>query len=258
MFSKGKTRKDTTLNKTQLARQQSSYLTSAVALAISSVVYIFLIGFVNWVKPGLIPFSFWELWDTRGTLVDWLRAGLPLFIWGGGITLIASLLTRNSRDENRNAESLFAGDVAKSFAAGLLEEVVYRWLLFYVSFASVALVNWLFFGFAGLGIAQWFQIHLLGPLANWATLGYLSALVNNPTNWLLGAALLASNAAFRDGHKYQGWFGLLNSWFGGMFFFWLVFTYGLWAAIVVHATYDIIVFAVRYGDRVLERAAGHR
>lgn len=213
-----------------------------------------MIGFINWVKPGLIPFGFWDLWATKGGIGDWLSAGLPFFIWGGGFSFVVLRFTKNKREDNDRAEELLVGDVAKSFAAGLLEEIVYRWLYFYVCFAMVALTNWLILGFAGFGLVQWVHVNGFGPTADWATFGHLSRYVNDPANWLLGAALLASNASFRDGHKYQGLIGLINSWFLGMFFFWLVFTYGLWAAIVVHAVYDVVVFTVLYIDRVLERA----
>jgi hypothetical protein len=42
-----------------------------------------------------------------------------------------------------------------------------------------------------------------------------------------------------------------------MFFFYLMFTYGLVAAIVVHFLYDALIFFVRYLDEVIERAQGN-
>ena len=66
----------------------------------------------------------------------------------------------------------------------------------------------------------------------------------HPSSWAVGAAVISANAFFRDGHKYQGILGVLNSWFAGMFFFWMMFAHGLWAAMVVHFTYDVVVFTV--------------
>lgn len=55
---------------------------------------------------------------------------------------------------------------------------------------------------------------------------------------------------------YLGWFGFINSWFIGLYFFCLTFTFGLIAAIVVHVTYDVLIFVIRYLDRVIERSRG--
>ncbi len=80
-------------------------------------------------------------------------------------------------------------------------------------------------------------------MANWASLHYLQEYFSHATGWAIGAAMLAANAKFRDGHKYQGMLGWINSWFMGLYFFWLMFNYGLPAAIVVHIVYDIVCFA---------------
>lgn len=109
----------------------------------------------------------------------------------------------------------------------------------------------------GANVPEYLQVHLFGPVANFFTLGLLSDQLTNPANWAIGAAIIASNGFFRDGHKYLGWFGFLNSWFIGMFFFYLMFTYGLPAAILVHFIYDFLIFTVRYVDEAIERAQGN-
>ena len=120
----------------------------------------------------------------------------------------------------------------------------------------LAILNWIFFGFAGLGLIELLQVHILGPIANWATLGLLERYIDNPANWLIGAALMSSNSMFRNGHRYLGWFGFINSWFIGMFMFYLLFKYGLVACIVVHFVYDLLIFFVRYVDKFIERSFG--
>ncbi|HMO22056.1 MAG TPA: hypothetical protein PKC98_13950, partial [Candidatus Melainabacteria bacterium] len=70
--------------------------------------------------------------------------------------------------------------------------------------------------------------------------------------------LISANSRFRDGHKYQGFLGWVNSWFLGMVFFYMTLTYGLVAAIAVHFLYDMIIFLVIYIDMVIERARGRR
>jgi hypothetical protein len=41
-----------------------------------------------------------------------------------------------------------------------------------------------------------------------------------------------------------------------MYFFYLMFTFGLVAAIVVHLVYDVLIFTIRYLDQLQERARG--
>lgn len=98
--------------------------------------------------------------------------------------------------------------------------------------------------FVGLppGIPEWFHVHVWGPLANITTGGHLQEYLFHPSGFAVGAALLYSNAFFRDGHKHIGLFGYVNSWFLGMFFFYLMLNYGLPAAILVHFVYDLAVF----------------
>jgi len=102
--------------------------------------------------------------------------------------------------------------------------------------------NFLFFGFLGFGIPEWIHMHVWGPLANWTTFHQLESYIFNENSWTVGAAMLYSNAFFRDGHKYQGLFGVISSWFMGMYFFWIMFHYGLVAAIVIHFLYDFAIF----------------
>lgn len=104
-----------------------------------------------------------------------------------------------------------------------------------------------------VGIPELFHLHVWGPLADWTTFGYLHPWIFHKTGWIIGAAMLSSNAFFRDGHKYQGLFGVINAWFAGMFFFWLMWNHGLLAAILVHFTYDFIIFAFAAARQGIQR-----
>jgi len=123
--------------------------------------------------------------------------------------------------------------------------------------SAVFLNNWIISS-VGAHVPEYLQVHVFGPIANWFTLGLLESWLLTPSLWHIGAGMLAANGAFRDGHKYLGLIGFLNAWFIGMFFFYLMFTYGLVAAIVVHFLYDALIFFVRYLDEVIERAQGNR
>jgi hypothetical protein len=227
--------------------QGESYLKAAfTGLIVVAIVQAF------W--PEFLPYKLSDFWKAQGSIMDWLWAGLPIFIWGTGVTAVLSLLTRNSKKENDNAELLFAGDVLISLWAGFMEEICFRWLIFLNAIVGMKVVNFLFFGWLGFGIAEWFQIHVFGWLANLATLGYLQTVLTNPETWAVGAGLLSANALFRNGHKYLGPIGFVNSWFIGMYMFFLLFNYGLWACILVHFLYDLLIFAVRFVDRAVERA----
>ncbi len=196
--------------------------------------------------PWAIPLSSTELWTSKGTVSEWLWLGLPFFAWAAGVNVLFGFTRRLSRRQSREHDpwiSLLAG-LFVSARAGLLEEVGFRWLIFLPAVATVRLTNYLFFGFAGFGLEEWFHLHVWGPIADLTTFGYLSDWIYDTDTWAVGAAMLYSNAFFRDGHKYQGLLGFVNSWFIGMFLFFLALNYGLPAAILVHFLYDVVCFTV--------------
>ena len=63
--------------------------------------------------------------------------------------------------------------------------------------------------------------------------------------------MISANIAFRDGHKYQGPFGLINSWYLGLVFLYATVNYGLWTAVCVHALYNTEIALIRYVMRKL-------
>lgn len=222
-------------------RKRRNYLASAF-------LSIFTIAIFQALWPGTIPFGTFAVWKTTGAIGDWLAAGWPILAWGFGIQSLILLFSQQRRfmsdpfDEASPLDILKAGAVI-SLWAGVMEEISFRWLIFYSQIVWLKIVNFLFFGFLGLGLACFFQVHLFGPIADFTTFGGLHGWLFSPSGWAVGAAMLGTNAFFRDGHAYQGWFGLLNSWFGGMFFFWMMFSFGLPAAILMHVLYDLVVFS---------------
>ncbi len=199
--------------------------------------------------PDLIPLDTWSLWDSKGTNIgDWMKVAWPIFAWGIGVNILFTFIRSNDRGfdgfrhyEPDGMEIWIKGGLI-SLWAGITEEIAFRWLIFLSAIATVRFGNFLFFGWAGFGLPEWFHSHAWGPLANWSTFDQLEPYIFSEHGWAVGAALLYSNAFFRDGHKYQGLFGVLNSWFCGMFFFWVTFNYGLLAAIVIHVLYDFAIF----------------
>ena len=170
---------------------------------------------------------------------------------------MASIFTKNHWRENVYAEEYLRQGFWVSARAGVFEEIIFRWIFFYALIPWITLVNWLFLGFAGLDVLKWLFEHVLGPVANFATLGKLAPYLAGGASWAVGSALLSANGMFRNGHKYLGLFGFINSWFIGMFLFYIMFRYGLPVAIAVHFLYDLLIFVIRYLDAVIERARGH-
>lgn len=100
---------------------------------------------------------------------------------------------------------------------------------------------------------KWFYEVLWLPLADFTSFGKMHAILYQPYSWTLGAAVVSVNCLFRDGHKYQGWLGYINSWFLGLVFFWMMFTYGLVAAMAAHFLYNFLIYAVHAAERLLPR-----
>ena len=78
-----------------------------------------------------------------------------------------------------------------------------------------------------------------------AAITQMPILPSGGDNWtylLYVGAVLWSNAKFRDGHKYQGPSGMLNSYIIGIYMFYVAFTHGLLYAIVLHVLFDMTIF----------------
>ncbi len=200
-----------------------------------------------------IPFEFFDVWDMHGTgLMDWALVGLPPVIWG--IVVTVAFCAYRGAPTIENPKLFLKGGILVSLWAGVTEEIAFRWILFYGSFLGAHILNFCFFGFLGFGFLEWFYLNVAGPVANFFTYGFLEEYLFMPEYWLVGSAILISNGFFRDGHKYQGLFGLVNSWFLGMYFFYVMFNYGLLAAILIHFMYDLVIFGSNLAISTLEKS----
>jgi len=212
-------------------------------------------GTIKYFFPSSIPFDFFQLWHTTGSVSDWMFASWPILTWAVVVTLIASAVTRNSRLENIHAETFLERGLWVSLRAGVMEEIVFRWLLLMTGIVGAKVGDWLLGGeFFNHGLVWVIYTYILAPVADFTSFGLLHSVLGAGAVWSVAAGVIIANRKFRDGHKYLGWFGFLNSWFIGLYFFYLTFTFGLVAAIVVHFTYDALIFTIRYLDRVIERA----
>ena len=96
-------------------------------------------------------------------------------------------------------------------------------------------------------------IHLFNPIAN--------IMMRKSMNEELygygpavGVAIMIVNVEFRNGHASQGLLGMILTWFFGMIMFWMVFNFGLFAAILCHVLYDLAIDVVGAIDSTVELA----
>lgn len=201
-----------------------------------------LVGVLKLAWPTIIPFGFWDMWTSKGPFWTSLLSVWPLFVWAIGLTVVGFMFGNRPSGYDIASDLLIKG-VASGAFAGVFEEISYRWLLFYLSLIVVPVLDWLFLGFAGLHIVHWMYMSVLCPIADFFTLGYLHQYLGGSMGWIVAAGIISTNTDFRDGHKYLGTIGYINSWFGGMFLFWIVFNHGLLVAIAAHFLYNFLVNA---------------
>ena len=204
--------------------------------------------FVGIFCPEKTTIGIWKWWVPVGNPFDWIKAAWPIFLWGMGFTFIASASTKNKLEDNLNAEENFKNNIQKSILAGVFEEILFRWLFFLAFIIYHKMVNWMTFG-----LIEWLYLNIVCHIANWLSLTLMSDYIFFEGDWAVGAALIMANGLFRDGHRYLGIVGIINSWVIGLFFFYLFFTHGLIACIVVHTLYDLGIFVIHYIDAVIER-----
>lgn len=238
----------TTNKKGQKAQKTLVYW---VSVAISS--FLFLL-FFKWLFPSLSPFGTFDFWKENQVWAG-LKAAWPIFAWGCGITAWTAFTTLNKRSVNHDAEDILIGGIIVSTIAGVMEEIVFRWIIFLWSIIALQISNFILFGFMGFGLVELLHNYIFGAVVNFVTFGKMEWLIFD-MGWAVGAAALLANAKFRSGHAYLGWFGLINSWIIGFFLFWIMFNYGLLTAIIVHFFYDLFLYLIRYIDAAIERHFG--
>lgn len=203
---------------------------------------------IKGVWPSLIPFDMFQFWTFQGTIKEVFAKSWPLLVWGIALNTPFLLLRDSDSDAQDNAELYYFYGSLLSVWAGVVEEICFRWILFYSEIVGFKCIGALF-----LGLPYLLYGYVIGPVANFFTLGYLGPYLFGSWGWAVGAAIIGSNGKFRDGHTYQGPLGVINSWFCGMYFFYLMFTHGLLAAMLIHFLFDFFVFTLEYITNVIRR-----
>ena len=208
-------------------KSPGEYLGKYMVIAIVSLPILCLF---KWIWPDCLPFNVFEPWY-KWNILGGILASWPIFLW----VILVNLVSSPGKTD------LVVG-FAESAAAGLIEEPVFRWVIFYTEIILAKIFNWLLFGWLAecLELPRLFYWYIVGPCANLATLHFMEWLLYDQ-GWAVGAGTIAAVASFRNGHEYLGIFGTINSWYIGLFLFYIMFSYGLPAAIVVHFAYDYLI-----------------
>lgn len=102
----------------------------------------------------------------------------------------------------------------------------------------------------------WFYENIVFWFMSLISFGYLDSILYNPNfPFLFIAAAITANAKFRDGHKYQGPVGYINSWIIGFVMIHIMMFHGLLVAIIAHAIYDLSFDVLRLLTRSIRRVA---
>ena len=216
---------------------------------------LIIIGFTFLINSDAIPYKFFHFWKIEGGLLEAIKHSWVIFLYGILINLWISTNRQQSHEELRTAEDLLLGGTMVSVWAGVVEEICFRWIIFYGVMCTLQLLNFFFFGWLGFGLLDFIYSWALVPVADFARFEYLQPQLKSEFGWFVGAAIISSNGRFREGHAYQGFRGYVASWFLGMFFFWIMFNYGLLEAIVVHFLYDFLIFFTVYLVLVVKRSS---
>ena len=211
---------------------------TAIYLVMFSIAFV-IYGVVSLFWGDHMLMSFSDLWQPNASISAGLGRVWFIFAWAAVTTFgVGLVLLRRGEPRKQEPTTAVWRGAWLSLNAGFFEELIWRWMAFFVAMVFLPAANWLTFGFV-----KWLYTAALIPLANWVTLGALQPQLTGHANWIFGAAVISANARFRNAHRGK-FFRYVNSWFLGMVFFWLMFNYGLMAAIVAHILYDLIILAV--------------
>lgn len=204
----------------------------------------FILLFLYWWWPSIFPFGLYDfwIWDSE-KIIDGVKFAWPIFLWGFSVTLLTILLGGRLNASDR--ELTMSKSILYSVMAGVLEETIFRWIVFYLAIPGVYLGAFLFFGWISesLELGRLFYWYIVAPVINFFSLETMDWMLYDK-GWAVGAAIVGANTKFRDEHKYLGWGGYVNSFVIGFWLFSIMFHYGLPAAIFVHFLYDLIIFGM--------------
>ncbi|MDP4008477.1 MAG: hypothetical protein Q8P68_04780 [Candidatus Peregrinibacteria bacterium] len=262
-----------------MENQKSGCLKSAAGFLSFSTCILLVAMAIKHFFPNSIPVDVFFVWKLKGSLAQWIIAVIPVLFMGlmtniltgcwsefrsasrshfvrvrknrsaGGGMFIKPLPIHFVEDEPNEEGEVNQKKVARvdpifiltngfltSVVSGVTEEVIFRWLLLLDAMPVILVLN-----FVTFGLLENLQVHLLGPIANVLTFGYLEEFIFFKDGWQFGFALFWSALQFKSGHNYQQWLARTSSWFFGMYMFGLTMTFGLPIAIAAHFLCNMLI-----------------
>lgn len=170
----------------------------------------------------------------------WLPVSAALVGWVVFLNGLLGFARRNVPPTPEEQRPMLAAGLAVSLAAGVVEELYFRFILF------LAAAVWVFWLDALLGGAlSWVQLQVVGPVFDVLTFRLLHGWLFHPAGFHVGLAVVLANRSFRRDHEGQGWFNVLNAAVLGFALFGVMVGGGLWAGMLTHVVYDAAMFATR-------------
>jgi hypothetical protein len=249
------------------AREAIAWLPCGCCLLYMLSFIVVLLAPLFW--PSWVPFSLMHYWFWNGTLPEIALDALPLFLAGGGATLLLILVARRRifaylEDHtstwvpsnllsmlplvNWNIRTPYVARsgvhlvrstfwlTLKSLFEALTKTIFSLWLFFYGYCIALGLLNLLSFG-----LVQWLYLNALRPVGDILTLHLLHPYLYQGT-WVIGAAIVGFPPYWPHRNYFRDlpfWF--LLSWLPDMFLFLLVLRHGLFPTLVVYAFYYLLI-----------------
>jgi len=232
----------------------SKYLPNIISL-IYIVLILPILLIIPLIFPTAIELPLFYYWQYEGILNGFFESW-PIFVWAFVITSFSLIFSDQDTLKRLNilyvkysddGSSLFKCFI-DSLLIGIVEEIYYRWLSFYLNILTTKITNFFLFG-----ICRYFYLYIEAPLTNIIFFNKLRWLLYDQVHWSIGSSAIITNGIFRNDHAYLGYFGYFNSWCIGFFQFWIMMNYGLPAAICSHVFYDFIIFSMYFIHGVLLR-----
>ncbi|MFT5849366.1 MAG: hypothetical protein ACI9H6_000173 [Patiriisocius sp.] len=273
-----------TRHRLMLEARYRTMTSQLITLAFVLAMLVVVIGInMVWKDFFVYPSALWEV-PALGDLTNFW----PLLLWCGFMTTISSNHVRSSSyDEKLWGTGMLSGSLAGLWEEigyryvficfGMIAVTFSNWLygtvlvwFFVLMFGIAAIAVFvddkhnklmsLVYGTLCItaiyvsGVADpifWLYQTILIPLLNWVSFGSFANIlltIDAEVPLLLMGAMTA-NVWFRDGHKYQGPVGWLDSWVVGFVFLYAALTYSLLTAIILHSMWNILVYTSIYAKR---------
>jgi hypothetical protein len=224
-------------------KEQEKGFVDLIFSTIFSLVVIAIVSLVdygygtNYLVFEVFGDPFWKLPTSEALLSLWF---IP--IWATAISMVSLGISylRRKLGKPGKPEDILSGGFVLSVLTGVVEEVLFRWVFFLSTLGGLWAANFLL-----CGIPEWLFLNILGPLANFTTLGMMSDLLFHPAGWAVGSAILGAASTFREQHAYQGFLGWVDSWFFAMVMFATLFSHGLFVCMIAHFSFNLTVFTVQ-------------